>query len=150
VAKEKRVRTKFNPSPSKLPRSGVNPESYMHLNPAWRFRATRMKDPFGWHTVDRAQSLEVLNLLKNLETMTWFEILIKDKGRNHTISANELSKPAQTCLEGDWQGGADEVTSLRLTNKKRVFGILDQGVFHILWWDPEHEACPSTYMDRRS
>ncbi len=33
--------------------------------------------------------------------------------------------------------------SLRLSGKKRMWGIKDNNIFWILWWDPFHEICPS-------
>jgi hypothetical protein len=81
--------------------------------------------------------------------MRWREILLDAKKQHHTISAERLSVEAQKCLEEDWQG-ADEVVSLSLMGKERIFGIMDRGALTILWWDPEHVVCPSTYMDRRS
>lgn len=31
----------------------------------------------------------------------------------------------------------------RITAKERVWGLLVEDVFYLLWWDPEHEVCPS-------
>lgn len=37
----------------------------------------------------------------------------------------------------------DQLFSLRLTVRKRVWGIKEGNIFWILWWDPEHEVCKS-------
>jgi hypothetical protein len=37
----------------------------------------------------------------------------------------------------------DELLSLRLSGKQRVWGILSEGVAALLWWDPDHRICPS-------
>ena len=37
----------------------------------------------------------------------------------------------------------DEVHSLRLSGVHRVWGILTENVLTLLWWDPNHEVCPS-------
>ena len=36
-----------------------------------------------------------------------------------------------------------DMHSLRLSGQERVWGILDQGVLSVLWWDPDHAVCPS-------
>jgi len=37
----------------------------------------------------------------------------------------------------------EDLFSLRLTGKKRLWGIRDRHVFKVFWWDPEHGVCPS-------
>ena len=37
----------------------------------------------------------------------------------------------------------DELYSLRLSGKKRIWGIKESNLLWFLWWDPEHEICPS-------
>jgi hypothetical protein len=147
----KKPKAKAPPTaPEHQPRaSGLDPGNYYDLHPAWRIGCVRMVDPYGWHEIDRETLRRVLLRLKSFESMRWREILLDAKKQHHTIPADKLSTSAQKCLEEDWQG-ADEVISLALTGKERIFGIMDRGAFTILWWDPEHAVCPSTYMDRRS
>jgi hypothetical protein len=90
-----------------------------------------------------------MSSLANLETMTWNDVLVKAKKRNHYCEVSELSKRARDIIEEDWQG-ADRVVSIRLASTKRIWGIIDRGVCYLLWWDPAHEVYPSTYMDRFS
>jgi hypothetical protein len=47
-----------------------------------------------------------------------------------------MSREAQTCIKEDWQG-PDDVLTIRLTNKKRVWRILEGPIVYLLWWDPE-------------
>jgi len=91
----------------------------------------------------------VIAHLKSLETMTWRDILVVAKKQNHHCNVSDLAKRARQNIEEDWQG-ADRVLSIRVTNTKRVWGIIDQGIFHLIWWDPEHEVMPSTYLERFS
>ena len=109
-----------------------------------------MEVPYGWQDLSREKLLQIIERLRALETMTWSDILVKGKKDNHEIPFGDLVRPAQACLKQVWQGGVDSVVSLRLTARERIFGIMDDGVLHLIWWDPEHEVCPSTYMDRRS
>jgi hypothetical protein len=56
---------------------------------------------------------------------------------------DKLIKEAQDRLTEISLDDLDELTSLHLTGKGRVWGIIDQGVMNLLWWDPEHQVCPS-------
>jgi len=49
------------------------------------------------------------------------------------------SEPTERNLD-EW---ADHLTSLRMGGKQRLWGFLRAGVFHVLWWDPEHQIYPS-------
>jgi len=102
-------------------------------------------DPFGWHTLNAASLGYVRSGLVNFESMTWNEILVQGRKQNHLIAIGELSKAARDRLNVLFNGNidVDELLSLRLTGKERVWGILDNGVLGLLWWDPQHQVCPS-------
>lgn len=38
----------------------------------------------------------------------------------------------------------DEVFSLRINGKHRLIGILEDGVFYVIWNDKEHDICASS------
>lgn len=125
-------------------------QSFYDLRPSWRFQTLRLEPPFGWHEVSREKMLEVIGRLRNLETMTWSDILVRAGKENHAIPTSELIRDAQDILEDSYQGGVDQVYSLRVPARERIWGIIEAGVLLLLWWDPEHAVCRSTYMDRRS
>lgn len=102
-----------------------------------------MKEPFGWNAIARDDMIQVVEHLKSLESMTWSAILIGAKKHNHRCDVERMCRAAQTCLIEDWQGGADEILTMRLTNKKRVWGILEGPIVYLLWWDPTHAVYPS-------
>jgi hypothetical protein len=133
----------------KQPRAAVNPSSFMAHKPSWRFSNIRMRAPFGWDGISRVDMQGVVSRLASLETMTWSDILVTAKKHNHFCEVSALSKPAREIIEQDWQG-ADRVVSIRLTNTKRIWGVIERGICYLLWWDPAHEVFPSTYMDRFS
>jgi hypothetical protein len=37
----------------------------------------------------------------------------------------------------------DELFRFRLGNKPRLWGIIHEGVFFPVWWDPEHKIYPT-------
>lgn len=102
-----------------------------------------MLDRFGWHTLDEEKLKEVHSKLSAFETMSWSDILMAAKKRNHSIPVPSLIADAQKWLEQK-KILLDEVISLRLSGEERVWGYLAEGgVFVLLWWDPRHEICPS-------
>jgi hypothetical protein len=101
-----------------------------------------MVEPFGWQRVDGPTIQYVRSRLAHLETMTWSEILVKAKKQNHSIRTEDICSAAQQRLEALGLL-LDDVVSLRLSGRERVYGYLDNGVLIVLWWDPLHQICPS-------
>ncbi len=142
---KKKPQLKIQPSTSKTPRMGSsNPNSFYSKYPAWRFNRIQMADRWGWHEVDRETITYLREKLSSFESMTWAEILIRDKKYHHCPDdISKLCTEAQSRLSEN-QIDIESFYSLRLTGEKRVWGILSEGVFSILFWDPKHEICPST------
>jgi hypothetical protein len=67
--------------------------------------------------------------LANFETMTWGEILLDAKKQNHNVSVDDLVKEAQDRLTEIFPEQLDELTSLRLTGKGRVWRKVDEGLW---------------------
>lgn len=85
-------------------------------------------------------AFEVLRRLGNYETMTWREI---DGPQSHGIPIGDLAKDARDRLVEISQDDAAEYFSLRVNSAARVWGIRDTHILRILWWDPDHQVCPS-------
>ena len=102
-----------------------------------------MVDPCGWHRVDADTLKKIRERLANLESMTWREILVDGAKQNHFVTLNKLSNEARDRLEQIGQGDVDELVSLRITGKERVWGIMEVDVLKVLWWDPQHTIYPS-------
>ena len=100
-------------------------------------------DPFGWHKLNETEIHEMRKKLSNFESMTWNQILVVDRDRNHMVSLDRICKEACRRLEEIKQDDVGEVLSLRLTGVERVWGILEHNVVKLLWGDPLHQICPS-------
>ena len=100
-----------------------------------------MVDPFGWHEIEKNKLGEIRNKLADFESMTWHEILGKN---SHLIPVSGICKAARDRLELLKQDDIDELLSLRLSGKQRIWGILEDQALKVLWWDPEHLVCPSS------
>lgn len=78
----------------------------------------------------------------NLNPWSWREIKVEQADRHHLISIGKMSLEAQKRLRKILPE-MDELFSLRLSGKGRIFGILqERGAMLVVWWDPGHEVCP--------
>lgn len=100
-------------------------------------------DPYGWHALDQSLIRSIQDRLKNFESMTWSEILVRDRKFNHTVEKSQLCQQARARLTQLKLDDIDGLVSLRLTGVRRVWGIQDNGILMLLWWDPSHQVCPS-------
>ena len=80
--------------------------------------------------------------------MTWGKIKlatgVKRIGTNsHYLKISDLSKAAQNRAR-EIKLYEDEVFSLRINGKHRLIGILEDGVFYVIWNDKEHDICASS------
>lgn len=131
------------PPSEKRPHS-VSDDDWRKMKPCWRIGLLEMVEPFGWHKVSGTELQNVRQRLASLESMTWKEILYEGGGkRNHLIKVIDLCDAAQQRLAAIGQDDIDSVMSLGLTRVERIFGILENNVLRLLWWDPLHEVCPS-------
>jgi len=100
--------------------------------------------PFAWRSVDYEILRRLHEKLASFESMTWDEIIVRDNRNNHFIPTKKLSKEARQRLEELKADDVDELLSIRLSGRERLFGIWDAGVVDLLWWDPQHKVCRST------
>jgi len=90
----------------------------------------------------------VLDKLISYGNMTWADIKRQthDQGRskNHYLSEEKLSDEAWGRIKAKrLEDRTDIIFSLALENLLRIIGILENGVFQIIWYDPTHMFCPS-------
>lgn len=123
--------------PAKQPHSRDVPTSGL----SWRFSRIDRGGPFAWTALtDPADYKEVMERLHCFETMCDREI---GASGSHEIELDRLSKPARDRLQAIEQDDIDSLMSFRITGRRRVFCIRERDVMRILWWDPEHQVCPS-------
>lgn len=130
---------KVNPPERKYPRGVEKPREIVE-SISWHIRTIDKEGPWRWKQIDGITLEDVLSKMSNFETMKWVEIL---KQNNHVISISKICPDARKRLETLRQDDVDELISLRLSGKNRVWGIRDRNILKILWWDPEHTVCPS-------
>jgi len=72
--------------------------------------------------------------------MTWAEI---HRSGSHAIPIENLCSEAQKRLADIEQDDTDELYSFRVSGKERLWAVRLGQFARLLWWDPEHEVCPS-------
>lgn len=129
------------PTPQKVAKFATDPK--VRGGPiVWRFSHADMGGPFAWCAIpDDATFCAVVNRLANFETMTENEIT---QGGSHSIELHRLSKAARDRLQEISHDDLDSLYSLRIKGAERVFCIHHGGTMRVLWYDPDHQVCPST------
>lgn len=80
--------------------------------------------------------------LKHLAIAGWSSVN-QNSAHHHEIQLHKLTRDAQKRLRQLTFDDLDGLFSLRLTGKKRIFGVRKDPYFYVVWWDPEHKVCPS-------
>lgn len=115
----------------------------------WRFDRIDRAGKFAFD-LDRKDFLhyEVMEKIINYSSMTWAEVKRQThdggKSKHHMLSVDSLSDDAIERLEAKHLCEySDSIFSLALRNRLRIVGIRDKEFFYVLWYDPNHEICPS-------
>lgn len=138
---KKRPRLPFHPEASKIP-SAANRRDFGRYHPRWRFGLLEFGGPFGWNALGPEVAPTLHKRLKQLEKKTWNEIFVGDRYWHHSASRDKLCAKADRRLKQLKLDDHERLWSLHITAEQRVWGILVEDVFYLLWWDPEHEVYP--------
>ncbi len=145
----KTPKAQFDALPVKDVRQKMDASSYEWESPVWQVGAIDSDGEWGWQRIGRIRwESEILPKLRNFETMTWSEIERQSGGKtrgtnHHPIPVSDLIPEAQRRLQELQLDDIDELFSLRLTGKARIFGIRRGRAMKILWFDFDHRICPS-------
>ena len=113
------------------------------MAPSWCVSRLECVDTFGaWQNLEKGKLHEIREKLAHFESMTWNEILVKSKTRNHVVSVGSLVSQAKRRLAQLKVDDIDELVSLRLSARERIYGIRNQAALLLLWWDPDHAIYP--------
>ncbi len=99
-----------------------------------------MEGPWGWNKFDPSLLQDLFQRIFDSQRLTWQ--ILRDNG-SHLVQIGDLCSEAQKRLLELSKDDCDELFSLRVTGKKRIWGIKDGNILWLLWWDPNHEVCPS-------
>lgn len=139
IKRKKEVRFGYNVSTEKKAIVSVSPESANKYHPVWSFSKCDHNGDWSF-SKEKLRDIfwdKVLPVLKGLETQTWNDILVSSKKQNHSISVEKLNICAQNRLK-QLRLYYDEVISLRVEGKIRIYGIRDLEKLFLLWCDLNH------------
>ena len=129
------------PEAKKEPKIAAMPPSFRGGVIAWRFNAVDKNGPFSWLELDDpTEHKTVIETLADIETM--HEAALAGRGC-HFIALSKLAKKAQVRLTALDLDDLDELYSIRLNGRGRVFCVHRPQYMRVLWFDPEHKVCPS-------
>jgi hypothetical protein len=126
------------PFESKIPKAGLFPTD--KCLPEFRAEQMDMDGPWGWRKFDSPQLQEMLQKIFESQKLTWQDL--RTNG-SHLVNRQDLCSEAQKRLLEIQKEDLDDLFSLRLSGRKRIWGIKEGNVLWLLWWDPAHEVCPS-------
>jgi hypothetical protein len=110
----------------------------------WRFQHVDNEGPWGVERLEPGDLVELLNRLVAVESQTIRELFNNGEEPGKHYEAHRLpNKQAQERLTALNLGDMTRVSRLRFGGKPRLYGFLIDNVFHVLWWDREHEVWPS-------
>lgn len=135
--KKPRFEASNKPDVKKQPVAREEPEPLG--NPAWRIGWADDGGLWSTTAIDAENLAGILVRMKGWETMTWHAINGPD---NHYSYENICKEAKARFKERNMVLFSDNLYSLRITGRRRLWGILTGGIFHILWWDPEHSVYP--------
>lgn len=130
----------------KHPKNSESPTGYLNKHPVWAFQSCDIQcQEWSITTCDSFYDV-IITKLASFEGMTWGGntkgIWGKKKGTNsHFEKISDMCNDAQKRAE-EIHLDVDELFSLRLTGELRLYGILQDGVFSIIWYDPCHKVYP--------
>ncbi len=142
MSKKRKIKIDNNivPSSERKPKYIENPDSYLSKHPSWNFSKSDLQHS-KWSLFKSDFFNEILPKLIDFERRTWGDI-ISDKKHNHDIDTCDLIKEAQDRLI-KLKIFYDSLFSLHLTGRLRLFGYIEDGIYYIIWYDKNHEICPS-------
>lgn len=97
--------------------------------------------------LSHSQTIEALLFLEEMQRLTWADIQGQRSGgraKHHYQPIDSLCAQAQTYLSALMADDVDieSVFRFRVNSKTRLWGIVEDGVFKMLWYDPEHTVYP--------
>jgi len=138
---EKKPRAAWQPKGQKQPRGGSFVPNISTMNFKWRCDRLDWDGPWSWHKIGLQLALsDVIPRLHQFETMTWAEV--EGPTGSHFIDCQTLCKDAQDRLQ-KIQENTDQLFSLRLGGKYRLWGVRDLATLRLVWWDPDHSVYPT-------
>ena len=139
--KRKKSSRKSNPKTQKTPTS-ITTQTTQEKNIVWNVSQIDDDGKWGWRGINCSFFFKAIwNTMRNFESTTWAQIEGK---AHHMIPVSRIIKSAQERLVELGHDDEDRLASFHINGQQRLWAIRRSvNQFYLLWWDPEHEICPS-------
>lgn len=97
---------------------------------------------WSWPDVNSSEAGELLRFLCEISRYTWAELVRLHGGSyHHEQDIEEVCEQAQNrIVELGHDAQFEKLFRLRVGHRKRLWGFATEGVFYVLWWDPDHKV----------
>lgn len=109
--------------------------------PVWRFSRIDFGGPWCPKALTQVKLVEVIGKLAGFESQNWPQI--QGTGHSHFVDIDRLTPEARRRLIELKLDDTEQLFSLRLSGRERIWGIRIRNVMLMLWWDPQHQICPA-------
>jgi hypothetical protein len=99
--------------------------------------------PWGWDSITKLEQEDVLSKMSQIEELTWVEASSGSTPRLKRIPIGNICLKAQKRIQQLKLDDFGDVYELRINGTCRIWGLREEPAFLLLWWDPNHEVCPS-------
>lgn len=98
---------------------------------------------WGWNAVTPDELRRIAGEMKSLESMRWVDI--EKRKHTHDMPVAAICSEARARLRRIKNDDVDHISQLQIGKKGRLFGIRQEHVFRVLWWDPNHTVYPTDF-----
>ena len=154
-ARDREIKQGAEPDPQREPKSvespdlqrepkSIEPPDPNKIKLQWCFELFDSETDWRENTGnnDHATFLRIAAHLKDYSRLTWGDLESR-KDRDHPIPIPNLIKRARDRLVYLHQEDAGELWRFRFGGRQRIWGIRTGNVLRVVWWDPDHQICPS-------
>lgn len=106
---------------------------------SWRFSLVDLEGPYGWASATSDHLQDAHAKLAAFEESSWQQLAGR---KHHRIDVAALCATARRRLEEIEHDEVDSLYTLHLNGLQRVWGIVWDDVYYLLWWDPNHTVYP--------
>ena len=135
---EKKAALGVIPVRKKRPAVASEQSLYSDKKAAWRLGKVQISHPYGWHTISASDVVKLREKLGHFEKSTWNELFVTNADYNHRIQADQLKCPIARQWMKDNLRDQPFLWTLRISAKERIWGILSEDAYQVIFWDPNH------------
>jgi hypothetical protein len=140
---KKTPRRQLTPPSGKQVRSEKQKHGSDGLKIRWSFSIIDKDGPWGFEKISADEFWnKLLPKLRHYGNMTWADLF--NHRHNHSVDKKGIIKGAEKRLKEIDQDDIDQLVSIAINGKPRLWGIRQNDEFRFLWWDPHHKIWPTT------